>query len=98
MFTIKNEINTHEFTEAIIDAMNKVLESRTINHQESTGLSQRLLNTEDVMNLFRVSRSTIHTWRLHQEMPFQKVGTTVRFDRNDVLKWARERQKHLRSE
>jgi len=39
-----------------------------------------------IADTFRVTRQTVHDWRRRREIPFVRVGRTVRFDLDEVLR------------
>ena len=48
----------------------------------------RLITSQELQNVYSISRSTIDRWR-KEGMPFIKVGRGVRFDETDVYEWIR---------
>ena len=55
---------------------------------------RKFLTVNDLTRLFGVSRQTIHKWRKDKDLPhidFPDDGQViVRFDRGEILTWARE--------
>lgn len=49
-------------------------------------MPKSLLTTTDLMNKYKVARSTIDRWR-KDGMPFIKIGRGIRFDEDEVQKW-----------
>lgn len=50
-----------------------------------------ILTVEEVAEVLKVSRTTIFRWKTNEGLPYLKIGDrTLRFDREAVLKWAKE--------
>lgn len=52
-------------------------------------MEEKFLTTDELCELFKVSRRTIERWR-KAGMPFIKIGSNVRFKQREVLKWIEE--------
>ena len=50
-----------------------------------------LVKMKDICDLLKVSRTTINNWR-KKGMPYEKFGTIVRFDKEKVYEWLKERE------
>ena len=50
---------------------------------------EKLLTTKELVEQLKVNASTIHRWR-KEGMPVRKLGTLVRFNYDDVIKWIEE--------
>ena len=50
-------------------------------------LLEPLLTVEEAANLLRVKRNTLYTWAYRRQIPTQKVGKALRFQREDLEKW-----------
>lgn len=48
------------------------------------------LTTKDLCELLKVSRVTLLKWR-KEGMPYEKFGKLVRFDKDKVLEWLKNR-------
>jgi excisionase family DNA binding protein len=48
-----------------------------------------LLNAQDMMELFKVTRQTINNW-MKQGLPHIKIGKTLRFDKQEVIAWVED--------
>jgi len=48
-----------------------------------------LITIQELVNCFKISRTTIDRWR-REGMPFEKIGRGVRFNKEDVLEWIRK--------
>lgn len=55
-------------------------------------MDEKFLTTDELCELFKVSRSTVERWR-KAGMPYIKQGKLVRFDKEEVLKWFKEEEK-----
>ena len=55
-------------------------------------MDEKILTKEELATLLKVTQRTIDRMRI-DGMPFFKVGTHIRFDRDDVLKWLKEKEK-----
>jgi len=83
-----------DLTEIIEAAFKKVYESqREINHNRKE--EDRLLSTNDVIQLFNVSRVTIHNWKKSGLLPSFKMGNRVYFNENEVRRIIEERQSKI---
>lgn len=47
---------------------------------------QELVTMKDIMQIYKISRSTIDRWR-SEGMPCSKVGRSIRFNLEEVKKW-----------
>ena len=46
-----------------------------------------LLTIDEAAKLLRVKRSTLYSWVHRRQIPFQKVGSLVRFRKDDLEAW-----------
>ncbi len=46
-----------------------------------------LLNYEDLAERLSVPVSTLQKWVMNKEIPFYKIGRSVRFEAEEVAKW-----------
>lgn len=49
-----------------------------------------LLTQEDVANIFGVTVHAVRKWRRYHQIPYIRIGQTIRFDPEDVWIWALE--------
>lgn len=55
-------------------------------------MEDRVITKEELATFLKVTQRTID--RLRKEgMPFFKVGTNIRFDKEEVIKWLKENEK-----
>ncbi len=50
------------------------------------------MTPKEVSELLRVKRTTLHEWAKKYCMPHYRVGHSIRFKRDDVLKWCEEKK------
>ncbi len=53
--------------------------NRTKNNQT------KLLKTNDLVEMFGVSRTTIHNWKLSGKLPFYRIGGKIYFKEEEVI-------------
>ena len=76
-----------EFLEEITFSVISAIEKKSkFQIQEESG---KLLNTSELVNFLGVSKSTIIKLR-EEGLPIIKIGDTVRFDKQDVLRYIRK--------
>ena len=46
-----------------------------------------LLTIDEAAKLLRVKRSTLYSWVHRRQIPFQKVGSLLRFRKDDLEAW-----------
>lgn len=49
------------------------------------------LTVKDVAQFFGVTEITVYRWATAKFIPHYKLGGAIRFDRNEVLDWAKKR-------
>lgn len=49
------------------------------------------LTTTDMMQILKVSKVTLSNWR-KEGMPYEKFGRIVRYDKDKVLEWLRNKK------
>ncbi len=54
---------------------------------------EQLLNTAQVAEWLNVAESTIRKWVHYGFIPHYKIGSAVRFTKDDLEKWLQERAK-----
>lgn len=52
-----------------------------------------LLTIKEVAALLRVEVSTIYVWTSKRKIPFRKVGSSLRFDRDEIMRWTLPEEK-----
>ena len=55
--------------------------------------SEHLITTAEVAELLSVKPATIRFWVYQRRIPHMKLGGAVRFDRAEVLAWARQQRR-----
>lgn len=50
-------------------------------------LDHRYLTLEELKEFLGVNHQTIYNFRRQWGLPYIKIGTTVRYDREDVIAW-----------
>ncbi len=55
-------------------------------------MENELLTVEELCRWLKISRSTADRWR-KEGMPFSKKKRLVRFDKEEVLEWLKEKNK-----
>ncbi len=68
-----------------------VLKANNVNQNPEPHIKQRVqsdyyYNTEEVMEMLKVSRPTIKNWRDAGILPYRKFGRKVRFKKEDIEK------------
>lgn len=51
-----------------------------------------LVNMKQLAEIFQVSERTIKRWKLELNMPFHKIENTVRFEKDEVMEWFKNRE------
>jgi excisionase family DNA binding protein len=52
----------------------------------------QLLTVVEVAAMLRLCPSTVYAWAASGRLPCIRIGTAVRFDRGDVLRWLRHQR------
>lgn len=55
-------------------------------------MNEKMLTTEELRQWLQIGRTTLWRWR-KEGMPYIKYGNSVRFNKDDVLKWLSENNK-----
>lgn len=55
-------------------------------------LKKKYLNVKDVAYVFDIHTQTIYTWVRKNRIPHYKVGGVIRFNPDQVIKWAKKRR------
>lgn len=62
-------------------------------------IPDNLLTTDDITEMFNVSKMTIYLWRRNHDMPFITLPggsrPPIRFLEEDIKKWAHEHNKEM---
>ena len=53
---------------------------------------KEFMTTKDLQAALKVSRQAIYKWR-QEGLPYRTIGTSVRFDPDEVSKWIDEQEK-----
>lgn len=53
---------------------------------------EKYLTTNQVMEMFNVSRNTLYNWRVEENMPYYGKGTGIRYKEDEVIKWYNDRK------
>jgi len=80
-----------DLTEIIEDSLKRFFEIQKEKSQISKE-DEKLLTTNDVIQLFNVSRVTIHNWKKSGLLPFFKMGNRVYFNEHEVRRIIKEKQ------
>lgn len=56
-------------------------------HSEKERLAGELLTIDEVAAILDVSPVTIHRYKKQRGLPYIKIGSTVRFDKNKLWEW-----------
>ena len=76
--------------EKLLDLVKRAV--REVLNERGYAVRDELLEKDDVAKLFGVTTRTITTWMTREAMPHEKShGGRVLFQREAVLRWARER-------
>lgn len=51
-----------------------------------------LITVKELCELLKVSRTTVLTWRKEEGLPYEKFGKLVRFDKDKVYEWLKNRK------
>lgn len=46
-----------------------------------------LLTRKELANELKVTERTVDLWRMHKGLPFIKMGSLVRFEKDKVMEW-----------
>lgn len=57
----------------------------------------RILLQKDLMRMFGVNRQTLYLWRKRRRLPGHKLSRIVIFDRDEILKWAKDNNIAIRN-
>ena len=68
----------------LADALRPVIRDEVIQALRTTGASREWLTTDEVCELLRVSRSTIHRWRKERMLIAHRLGGKVYFRAEDI--------------
>ena len=60
------------------------------NDKVITRSDNMLITVNELCNIMKVTRTSIDNWR-KEGMPYQKFGKMVRFDKEEVMEWLKER-------
>lgn len=71
-----------------------MLEERNSNPENN---SEHLLTPKELSEWLRVTPSTIYKWVHYGFIPCIKLGRSVRFDRLQIVRWCRRRQRNGRA-
>ena len=52
----------------------------------------KLLKADEVAAMFQVRESTIYKWVHYGYIPHVKLGAALRFDRDSLLKWIKDKE------
>lgn len=56
----------------------------------------KLVTTQELMAILKISRDTIYRWRREFDFPFKKIGpAAVRYDLSEVNEWLEKQKDHL---
>lgn len=50
-------------------------------------MEDKYLNVEEVCKFLKISRSTLFKLKKEAKLPYAKLGGTLIFDRDDLIKW-----------
>lgn len=64
--------------ESVISGLQKMLPKETVSDDQ-------LLKIDDVCEIFKVSKTTIHAWKRKGLMPFLRISDKIYFRKTDVL-------------
>jgi excisionase family DNA binding protein len=57
-----------------------------------------LLTVDEAAKLLKIKRSTLYTWAYHKDIPSQKVGGALRFNKETLARWLRAQERGVRGE
>lgn len=52
----------------------------------------KLVDVKTVAEMLGVKQKTVYDWVHRRMIPFAKLGRLVRFDEQEIVKWAQERK------
>ncbi len=61
-------------------------------------METKLLKAAEVAKMFQVRESTIYKWVHYGYIPHVKLGSSLRFDKNSLLKWIKGKEKKGRKQ
>ena len=74
-----------DLEELIMICINKVLDNYEIKDKRQVQNKEEILTIEDVQELFKVSKVTIHKWKKKGLIPFYKMKKKVYFKRSEIF-------------
>jgi NitT/TauT family transport system substrate-binding protein len=48
---------------------------------------KQILTVQDLKEFLNISEATIYKWKRERGLPYIKIGRTLRFDKNNIIKW-----------
>ena len=54
-----------------------------------------LLTVDEAATWLRIKRTTLYTWAYRKQIPSQKVGRCLRFDRDAIERWLKAQQREV---
>jgi excisionase family DNA binding protein len=56
-------------------------------------MQNKMLKVSELAEILNIAPTTIYHWVMNKEIPYYKIGTTVRFNLDDVMAWIEARKK-----
>ena len=53
--------------------------------------NETLLTVEEAAAILRIKRGTLYSWASSGKVPYRKVGSLLRFDREELMQWTVEK-------
>ena len=74
-----------DLSHLIMECLKKVLNDYVIEIKQQETVKDELLSIEDVQNIFKVSKVTIHKWKKQGLIPYYKVNRKLYFKRSEIF-------------
>jgi excisionase family DNA binding protein len=81
---VLDSISRDEFQNLIRECVREELYSQSQEKAESSQETE-LIDSKEAASLLRVSLPTLHKWKKQGRIPFQRIGTRIRFNKAEVL-------------
>lgn len=75
---------TNRVTTGQTDPVREILAA--INQIATNPQPNELLTEQEVVEQFKISRQSLHKWRSEGRIPFLRLGSRIRYDRQKLLK------------
>jgi len=84
-------LNSNELQTLIRQTLSELLNKQSDNKNPEP--AETLLKIDDVAELFKVTKLTVHNWKKQGLLPFRQIGKRIFYEKNEVM----ESVKHFRN-